>query len=115
MEDLFREILASPSSPLSSTSLTLDSVPPAVFQQTETHEDSTTMAATSAAASSMTTETLNMDWIAKVEIQRLLDMLPDVQSDVNPTVEAVEFPSALDLELSGTGWEVENISTIGVY
>jgi hypothetical protein len=112
MEDLFREILASPSVP--STSLTLDSVPPAIYQA-QVAEESTTMATTST-ASSMTTEThLDMDWISQAEIQRLLDILPDVQTDVNPTVETIEFPSALDLGLGGTGWEVENISSIGVF
>ncbi len=66
-----------------------------------------------------------LDWEAEAEMQRLLDMLPDVQSDMNPRVDlnidSVEFPSALDLELGMDGWGMGHflqpppvLSTIGV-
>jgi len=62
-------------------------------------------------------EVVNLDWDSE-GMQRLLDMLPNVQPSggVNNelvNVDAVEFPSALDLELGGMGWEMET-STAGI-
>jgi len=58
-----------------------------------------------------------LDWDSE-GMQRLLDMLPNVQflnglNNESVNVEAVEFPSALDLELGGMGWEME-ASTAGI-
>jgi hypothetical protein len=116
MDDLFREILA-PDSPSmsSSASLPLDS---ALFE---------IPVATSSLASSATVEDVRLHWESEVEMQRLLDMLPNVQSlggnalnnDNNEmiNVHGVDFPSALDLELgSGAGWDMESGSAgIGVF
>ena len=55
-----------------------------------------------------------VDWEGEVEMQRLLDLLPVVQPDVNESVddgnadeEPVDFPSALELELSG--WDLNQL------
>jgi len=57
-----------------------------------------------------------LDWEGEEEMQRLLDMLPDVRSnaktlDVN--IDAVDFPSALDLELSA--WASPPVVAIGAF
>jgi len=106
MEDLLREILA-PSPTLSPSALPLDSpITTASLLYSEASTPSTVG---------------ELDWESEVGMQRLLDMLPNVQSmDVNHSdmVEAVDFPSALDMELGG-GWDVENFisssSSIGVF
>jgi len=95
MEDLFREILAhSPSLP--STSLPLDESP------------NTSQMAPFASPEMMLPETFGVDWVSEEDMQRILDMLPGVHSDVDIGDEIVNFPSALDLGL-------ENFSTVGVF
>lgn len=70
----------------------------------------------------MTAETV--DWEGEAEMQRLLDMLPLVQTDASGIADmdmnAVDFPSALDLELCG--WDMggllqtpTNVSLIGAF
>ena len=100
MEHLLREILA-PSPILSPTDLPI----------TITSEESTT-------SQSLTETTL--DWEGEQEMQRLLDMLPDVQPDMKTldvTLDAVDFPSSLDLDLSG--WDLGSIQqplvAVGAY
>lgn len=58
-----------------------------------------------------------MDWEGEEEMQRLLDMLPDVQPDTKPLE---DFPTALDLELCG--WDLgamvnqpPPLSAVGVF
>lgn len=48
-----------------------------------------------------------LDWEGEAEMQRLLDMLPDVQPDsktTDVTVDSGDYPSTLDLELCG--WDM---------
>lgn len=68
MEDLFREILAppSPAQAHSALPLPLDTGAEMMMMSTESK--------TAAAASS------GVDWESEAEMQRLLDMLPDIQS-----------------------------------
>jgi len=60
-----------------------------------------------------------LDWDSD-GMKRLLEMLPNPQSSsgVNNeiSVDAVDFPSALDLELGGMGWEMDTCTAgIGVF
>jgi hypothetical protein len=103
LEDLFREILA-PSPSVPSTSLPLDTSATAeLFKQIPSSP-----------------EVVNLDWDSE-GMQRLLEMLPNIQSanGVNNEMvgaDAVDFPSALDLELGGMGWEMDTCtSSIGVF
>jgi len=94
MENLLREILA-PSPLLSSTPLPLG------FNSEESSESQAPSTGRQG-VTSLPDSTL--DWEGEEEMRRLLDMLPDVRSntkmlDVN--VDTVDFPSALDLDLSG--------------
>jgi hypothetical protein len=105
MENLFREILA-PTPPMPSTSLPLDtSASTECFKQTPL---------------SSPTAVVNLDWDSE-GMQRLLDMLPNVQSSNGVdnglnSANAVDFPSALDLELGGMGWEMDTCTAgIGVF
>lgn len=90
MDDLFREILA-PSPLLSSAPLPLGV---AGKVSTPAHAAVTPLAAPM------------IDWEGEAEMQRLLDMLPDVRPDMktDALVDAPDFPSALDLGLSG--WDM---------
>ena len=88
MENLFREILA-PSPTIPATPL-----PTALTAET------------SSAAAPVVPSALpdaSLDWEGEAEMQRLLDMLPDVQPDgtqrIELNVDSVDFPSALDLDL----------------
>ena len=82
MENLFREILA-PSPTIPATPL-----PTALTAET------------SSAAAPVVPSALpdaSLDWEGEAEMQRLLDMLPDVQPEIN--IDSVDFPSALELDL----------------
>jgi hypothetical protein len=64
-------------------------------------------------------EVVNLDWDSE-GMKRLLELLPNPQSSngVNNemSVDAVDFPSALDLELGGMGWEMDTCTAgIGVF
>jgi hypothetical protein len=90
MENFLREILA-PSPVLSPTALPVN---------TSSEESS---------RSPSLTET-SLDWEGEQEMQRLLNMLPDVQPDMKTlelNFDAVDFPSSLDLELNG--WDLGSI------
>lgn len=55
------------------------------------------------------TET-TLDWEGEQEMQRLLDMLPDVHPDMknlDVTIDAVDFSTSLDLDLSG--WDLGSV------
>ncbi|KZT10818.1 uncharacterized protein LAESUDRAFT_711263 [Laetiporus sulphureus 93-53] len=117
MEDLLREILA-PSPTLPSASLPDSTLPNLASQlpttgPTEALHSSLSAMSTSAAGapSSVVTPTLEaVGWEeAQVEMQRLLDMLPNVQSDAGAetSVNAVDFPSALDLDVGG--WDLAGV------
>lgn len=95
MEDLFREILA-PSPLLSSAP-----VPIGI-----TIEDAPQPPSTGAPVVSASPAPPMIDWEGEAEMQRLLEMLPDVATDVNGDApsDAIDFPSALDLGLNG--WEL---------
>ena len=61
-----------------------------------------------------------MDWIYADEVQRLLDVLPTVQTDAQRADADESFNPlpALDLDLGGSGWELDNwasTSGIGVF
>jgi len=96
MEDLLHEILA-PSPTLPSASLPDGSSSEVTSQLQPSSSGAEVIKAL--------TET-SLDWEGEAEMQRLLDMLPDVQPEVSTglDVDTVEFPSALDLELSG--WDM---------
>ncbi|TCD68270.1 hypothetical protein EIP91_011236 [Steccherinum ochraceum] len=107
MEDLFREILASPSIP----SASLPAGAP-TGEITSSPQVTSTMAAppliTIAAAEPV-------DWEGEMEMQRLLDLLPVVQPEVydesgvdgDAEENVVDFPSALELELCG--WDINSL------
>ena len=85
MENLFREILApSPTIPAAP-------LPPALAAETTV----ATPAAAPVVPSALSDASL--DWEGEAEMQRLLDMLPDVQTEIN--IDSVDFPSALELDL----------------
>jgi hypothetical protein len=64
-----------------------------------------------------------VDWMYTEEIQRILSMIPGAQTDAHAGAgadrPAVDFPSALELELGLSGWEPDNwmssSSSIGVF
>ncbi|KAI0339907.1 hypothetical protein BDW22DRAFT_1486599 [Trametopsis cervina] len=100
MENLLREILA-PSPLLSSTSL-----PIGITSEESPKPQSASIA--SQVTSSLTETTL--DWEGEQEMQRLLDMLPDVHPDMknlDVTIDAVDFSTSLDLDLSG--WDLGSV------
>lgn len=99
MDDLFREILA-PSPLLSSTPLPLGTIQVASQSTTASPE-----AQRVALAEPM------IDWEGEAEMQRLLDMLPDVASSVDSPellADVQDFPSSLDLGLSA--WDLALMS-----
>lgn len=117
MEDLLREILAPsptiPSAPLPvvhpnfssrsrSQSASGPEITPSIRQAV-----STTPAGASPSVTIPTTGAA--DWEGHAEMQRLLDMLPNVQPDagagMDSNADALAFPSALDLELDG--WDLD--------
>ena len=99
MDDLFREILA-PSPLLSSTPLPLGTIQIA----------STSAIASPVAQGVALTEPM-IDWEGEAEMQRLLDMLPDVASSVDSPellMDVPDFSSSLDVGLSS--WDVALMS-----
>lgn len=91
MDDLLREILV-PSPLLSSTPLPLGTFEIASPQKT----------ASSGTPGVALTEPM-ADWEGEAEMQRLLDLLPDVSSNVDSPVllaDAQDFPQTLDLGMS---------------
>jgi len=107
MEDLLREILA-PSPVIQAASLPTGPQSPPAAEAPSQREQQTAPApkATPSSASSLSAET--GDWQGEAEMQRLLDMLPGLQSDEHVD----EFPSALDMELCG--WdEMGGTGTLG--
>jgi hypothetical protein len=112
MENLFREILA-PSPLLSAAPLPIG-VPSseAVVPSRPTPASSGTLGAT------MTTPAEPMiDWEGEAEMQRLLDMLPDVvaqdTTDENTLDAADEFPAVLELGLAG--WDLTSPSAVPAF
>ncbi|KAI0823618.1 hypothetical protein BC628DRAFT_1324568 [Trametes gibbosa] len=110
MDDLFREILApSPVSP--QALLPVASVPPVAHLPASPQSHSASeiklspapTAPSPAASVSPASALPEIDWESEVEMQRLLAMLPMVQQDTT-LPDAGDFPSALDLELSG--WDL---------
>jgi hypothetical protein len=99
MENLLHEILA-PSPTLPSASLP-DGSSNEVTPKSE-------LSSSGAEVIKALTET-SLDWEGEVEMQRLLDMLPNVQPEVSTglDIDTVNFPSALDLDLSG--WDMEAV------
>lgn len=96
MEDLFREILA-PSPILSSAPMPIIAL-----------EDTAQLAPTPTGAqvASVSPASPMIDWEGEAEMQRLLEMLPNIATDASGDVpsDAIDFPSALDLGLHG--WEL---------
>ena len=112
MDDLFREILApspaSPEAPLPA------GVAPSRSQSQSVSEIK--LAPVSAPAVNQPTVLPEIDWESEVEMQRLLAMLPVVQPDDTPLDTGAgasqdDFPSALDLELSG--WDLAVTAPLG--
>jgi hypothetical protein len=107
MEDLFREILApsAPSSPIASSSLSLPleaHTSPALFQVPS--------APTTAAQMMMTTnEASRVNWESEAEMQRLLAMLPDIQSSFDDGT-TTHGHVALEFDLESE-WDFERPST----
>ena len=97
MEDLFREILA-PSPSMPTTPIPSVNEGPA----------EPAAAPTGAQVAAQPLPEATLDWEGEAEMQRLLDMLPDVQQNVNQRIElnidTVDFPSALDLDLGA--WDM---------
>lgn len=102
MEDLFREILA-PSPILTSTPMPIIAL-----------EDAAQPAPAPAGAqvASVSPAPPMIDWEGEAEMQRLLEMLPDVATDMSGDMpsDAIDFPSALDLGLHG--WDLSLTSPI---
>lgn len=92
MEDLFREILTT------SPTLPTSPIPSGIHEEPA---EQSTPAGAQVAAQPLPGATL--DWEGEAEMQRLLDMLPDVQPDgtqrIELNVDTVDFPSALELDL----------------
>jgi len=105
MEDLFREILA-PSPTVPSASLPVLPSGEDISPSQVTSPVSSPPLINIAAADPV-------DWEGEAEMQRLLDMLPIVHSDQENPVDgdadmnAVDFPSALELELCG--WDINQL------
>lgn len=107
MEDFLREILA-PSPTVPSAPLPTGPVPSTVSEHASTRSRSPSQFGTiptpdqqtvpPAASAPLMAPTI--DWDSEAEMQRLLDMLPGVRPDAGAD-DAVDFPSALDLELDG--------------
>ena len=112
MEDLFREILApSPVSP----QVTLP-VGPTPSRSRSQSVSEIKLAPPPAAAVTTNPVLPEIDWESEVEMQRLLAMLPVVQPDATPLDAGMDaspddFPSALDLELSG--WDLASTTPLG--
>lgn len=113
MEKLLREILA-PSPTL----------PSATLPATSTNEAATQLPTSSTGSPTITKLSETVDWEGEAEMQRLLDMLPDVQTESNGIVEidleVNDFPSTLDLELGD--WDMgsftqppSSTSLVGVF
>jgi hypothetical protein len=105
MEDLFREILApSPTSPTASLPLDTLTSSPTQFQITSAPAPS------AAPAQMMMTTTTEgtVDWESEAEMQRLLDMLPDVQSSF---LDGHDTHVALDFNLKSE-WDLERSTAI---
>ena len=108
MDDLFREILApSPVSPQA----TLPAPPAPSRSRSQSVSEIKLAPAPSAAPVSQPHVLPEIDWESEVEMQRLLAMLPVVaQQDATPleagssVAPQNDFPSALELELSG--WDL---------
>jgi len=98
MEDLFREILA-PSPLLSSAPMPIGITIEDAGQPTSTP--------TGAQITSAAPAEPMIDWEGEAEMQRLLEMLPNVTTDMSGDVpsDAIDFPSALDLGLNG--WDLQ--------
>ncbi|KAL1945785.1 hypothetical protein VTO73DRAFT_1787 [Trametes versicolor] len=114
MDDLFREILATspvtPQAPLPPVSAALTPRSPA---QSVSEIKLSPAPSASAPAASMMPALPEIDWESEVEMQRLLAMLPMVQQDATLSdagATAGDFPSALDLELSG--WDLSGALSV---
>ena len=111
MDDLFREILAP--SPVSAQA----PLPADAPSRSRSQSVSEIKLAPPPAASMTQPPSLpEIDWESEVEMQRLLAMLPVVQPDATPLDASVgmspdDFPSALDLELSG--WDLASTAPLG--
>ncbi|KAH9858450.1 hypothetical protein C2E23DRAFT_767780 [Lenzites betulinus] len=110
MDDLFREILApspvSPQAPLPVVSTSQVALSPVRSRSQSVSEIKLSPAPTAASPAAPVNQTAalpEIDWESEVEMQRLLDMLPMIQQDA-AFPDAGDFPSALDLELSG--WDL---------
>jgi hypothetical protein len=93
MEDFLREILVpSPTLPSSVLPPCTDSADP--LSQTSTLPPLVDV---------------GVDWDSEVEMQRLLDMLPNVQStDPKNDISMVDFPLALDFDDTNGGWATDH-------
>ncbi|KAF7985049.1 hypothetical protein HWV62_8891 [Athelia sp. TMB] len=105
MEDLFREILAPPSPAQATTSLPLplDSRAEMMMMSTESK--------TAATGSSV------VDWESEVEMQRLLDMLPDIQSSsgsLSTMDDSLSASSGLEFDLESE-WSMGAGAGISVF
>ena len=103
MEDLFREILApSPTLPAASLPSPTTEVAAAIPQ---------------VVGASVHTESL--DWEGEAEMQRLLDMLPDVQPDskmMDLKMDAVDFASTIELwDMAAAVQPPPSLASIGVF
>lgn len=103
MEDLFREILA-PSPLLSATPLPIGAPSEVVPARP-----------TSTAGLTQVPEPM-IDWEGEAEMQRLLDMLPDVAQDTTTDASALDaddFPGVLELGLPG--WDLSSPSMVSAF
>ena len=105
MEDLFREILAPPSPAQATTALPLplDSRAEMMMMSTESKT-----AATGSSA---------VDWESEVEMQRLLDMLPDIQSSsgsLSAMDDSLSASSGLEFDLESE-WSMGAGAGISVF
>jgi hypothetical protein len=56
----------------------------------------------------MTTTESTVDWVYTEDIQRMLDAFQTDAHHGTGIETSIDFPSALDLELGGPGWELDN-------
>lgn len=109
MESLFREILV-PSPLLSSAPLPLGPID---------EEPSASQAASVGAQGLTSLQEATLDWEGEAEMQRLLDMLPDVQSDtkiVDMNYDAIDLSSTLDLwDMATAIPPPPSLASIGVF
>ncbi|OBZ70851.1 X-box-binding protein 1 [Grifola frondosa] len=117
MEVLLREILA-PSPTLPQATLPADSSSAITLPAPRSRSQSQSQP-TSGAPAPLTALPL-MDWQGEAEMQRLLDMLPGVQTDADTSADTDldigDFASTLELELYG--WDMgapSNLSSVGVF